>query len=158
LAYIAPNFTKDELATLPREQRSTFNLDRVRAGWAAPFIIYPSIPGELDMPLFLRTANEAVSAKRGIWGEPDPLLAYEYRAAEKLFGIAKSIIVDKKEPRDPRGWRERYCVDMRARMLFAPEDYFDIDPVYRFWLWPADVREAVGTLNLTPSSRLVGAA
>jgi hypothetical protein len=40
----------------------------------------------------------------------------------------------------------------------GPEDYFDIDPVYRFWLWPADVREAVGTLNLTPSPRLVGAA
>ena len=39
-----------------------------------------------------------------------------------------------------RRWRERYCIDMRARMFFGPEDYFDIDPVYRFWLWPADVR------------------
>jgi hypothetical protein len=121
LAYIAPNFTKDELATLPREKRSTFNLDMVRAGWAAPFIIYPSIPGELDMPLFLRAADEAVSAKHGIWGEPHTLLAYEYRAAEKLFGIAKTIIVDKKEPRDPRGWRERYCVDMRARVCSGPK-------------------------------------
>ncbi len=158
LAYVAPNFSKAELVTLTREQRSTFNLDMVRAGWAAPFIIYPSIPGELDMPLFLRTADEAVAAKRGIWGDPATLLAYEYRAVEKLHSIAKAIIVDKQSPADPRGWRERYCVDMRTRVLFGPEDYFEIDPIYRLWLWPVDVRDAVAKLNLTPSPRLVGVA
>jgi hypothetical protein len=99
----------------------------VRAGWAAPFIIYPSIPGELDMPLFLRTAEEAVEAKLGIWGDTATLLAYEYRAAEKLFDIANNIIVDNEKPKDPRGWRERYCVDMRSRVLFGPEDYFEVD-------------------------------
>ena len=130
----------------------------VRAGWAAPFIIYPSSgsPGELDMPLFLRTAEEAVEAKLGIWGDTATLLAYEYRAAEKLFDIAKNIIVNNEKPKDPRGWRERYCVDMRSRVLFGPEDYFEVDPIYRLWLWPADVRDAVGKLNLTPSPRLAG--
>ena len=157
LAYLAPNYSKAERETLTREQRSTFNLDMVRAGWAAPFIIFPSIPGELDLPLFLSTADDAVAAKRGIWGEPATLLAYEYRSVERLHGIAKTIIVDKKPVADPRGWRERYCVDMRTRLLFGPEDYFEIDPIYRLWLWPADVRDAVGKLNLTPSPRLVGA-
>jgi hypothetical protein len=84
------------------------------------------------------------------------LLAYEYRAAEKLFDIAKNIIVDNEKPKDPRGWRERYCVDMRSRVLFGPEDYFEVDPIYRLWLWPDDVRDAVGKLNLTPSPRLAG--
>ena len=46
LAYVAPSFTSAELATLPREQRSTFNLDLVAAGWAAMFVIYPAVPGE----------------------------------------------------------------------------------------------------------------
>ena len=33
--------------------------------------------------------------------------------------------------------------------VVGPEDYFDIDPIYRLWLWPADIREAVGKLNLS---------
>lgn len=157
LAYLAPNYSKTELATLTYEQRSTFNLDMVRSGWAAPFIIYPAIPGELDLPLFLNTATDAVSTERGIWADPATLLAYEYRSVERLYLIAKTIIVDKKPVSDPRGWRERYCVDMRTRTLAGPEDYFEIDPIYRLWLWAADVREAVGKLNLKPSPRLVGA-
>jgi hypothetical protein len=121
-------------------QRSKFNLDMVRSGWAAPFVISPSIPGELDLPLFLKTADDAVTAKRGIWADAATLLAYEHRAVEKLHGIAKTIVVDKKPVDDPRGWRERYCADMRTRLLYGPEDYFEIDPIYR--LWPADVRTA----------------
>jgi hypothetical protein len=92
LAYLAPNFSKAELFTLTPEQRSTFNLDMVRAGWAAPFIIYPSIHSGLDLPLFLSTADNAVTAKRG---ESATLLAYEYRSVERLHAIAKTIIVEK---------------------------------------------------------------
>jgi hypothetical protein len=63
----------------------TFNLELVEAGHAAPFVIYPSIPGELDLPLLLEAAQAAVSAPRGIWANGETLLAYEYRAMEKLF-------------------------------------------------------------------------
>lgn len=157
LAYLAPNFTRTELQTLTRDERSTFNLDMVREGWAAPFVLYPSIPGELDLPLLLQAAADAAAAKREIWGDPATLLAYEYRMVEKLFAIAKKIIVDNQQPTDRFGWRERYCVDMRSRILVGPEDYFEIDPVYRLWIWPADVGDAVSKLNLTPSPRLVGA-
>ncbi|MGV0812766.1 thermonuclease family protein [Mycolicibacterium boenickei] len=158
LAYIAPNYSKAELESIPRAERSTFNLDMVRAGWAVPFIIYPSIPGELDLPLMLEAAENAVDNKLGIWADEHSLAAYEYRSAERLHAIAKAIIVDNKPVGDRFSWRERYCVDMRTRVLFGPEDYFQIDPVYRLWLWQADVREAVARLNLTPSPLLVGAA
>ncbi|MGY0499673.1 hypothetical protein ACWZHB_14410 [Nocardia sp. FBN12] len=157
LAYIAPSLTRTELATLPPEQRSTFNLDMIRAGWAAPFVLFPSIPGETDLPMLLHAAADAVAAGRGIWADPHTMPAYEYRSVERLHSIAKSIIVDNRPVADPRGWRERYCVDMRTRELVGPEDYFTIDPIYRLWLWPADVREAVTTLNLHPSPRLAGA-
>lgn len=157
LAYLAPNYTRTELQTLSREQRRTFNLDMIESGWAATFILYPSIPGELDMPMLLRAAADAVTARRGIWNEPTTLLAYEYRMAERLYQNTKAIIVDDKPPRDPWDWRERYCVDMRDRALHGPEDYIDIDPTYRLWLWPADVKSAVAQLNLTPTPRLVQA-
>ncbi|MFF3323825.1 nuclease [Streptomyces sp. NPDC002889] len=159
LAYIAPAYTAKELAALSREQRATFNLDLVTAGWSPTFIIYPSVPGELDLPILLSAAEKAMAGQRGIWEEPSTLLAYEYRALEDLYAVTKRKVEgDKKlKPSDLFSWRERYCVDMRTRMLHGPEDWFRVDPVYRLWLWPRDVSEAVGRLNLKPSARLVGA-
>ena len=97
LAYVAPSFSAKELATLSREQRSTFNLDLVAAGWAAPFVIYPAVPGELDLPLLVDAAATARAGGLGIWADPDTLLAYEYRAMEKLFTVTEKI-VNNKEP------------------------------------------------------------
>jgi endonuclease YncB( thermonuclease family) len=159
LAYVAPNFSAAERANLTRDQRATFNLDMVRKGWAAPFVIYPAIPGELDLPLFLEAAEEAMAEPRGIWTDPDTLLAYEYRSLERLFQITKKIVNGQDvSARDRFSWRERYCVDMRTRVLHGPEDYFAIPPHYRLWLWQRDVQDAVGRLNLKPSAQLVGAA
>lgn len=159
LAYVAPDYSETERRSLTRKERATFNLDMVSSGWAAPFVIYPAVPGELDLPLLLEAAAEAMSASGGIWSVPETLLAYEYRAVEKLFRITRKIV----EGAEVRGsdrfsWRSRYCADMRTRVLHGPEDYFDIAPLYRLWIWPADVSEAVSRLNLVPSARLVGAA
>ncbi|WP_431043439.1 thermonuclease family protein [Streptomyces sp. P1-3] len=155
LAYIAPNYSKKELADRPREKRPTFNLDLITQGWAATFVIYPSIPGELDLPLLLKAADKAVKDKKGIWKDSKTLLAYEYRALEKLHDVTKKKAEGTAlEPGEAFSWRRRYCVDMRNRELHGPEDYFRVPPVYRLWLWPQDVSEAVGQLNLTPSSRL----
>ncbi|HET9138495.1 thermonuclease family protein [Actinophytocola sp.] len=159
LAYVAPNYSATERGNLSREERSTFNLDMVRKGWAAPFVIYPAVPGELDLPLLLADADAAISAPRGIWTEPDTLLAYEYRGLERLFQITKKIVGGAEvSAADRHSWRERYCVDMRTRVLHGPEDYFTVAPAYRLWLWPRDVQEAVGRLNLVPSRKLAGAA
>jgi hypothetical protein len=46
---------------------------------------------------------------------------------------------------------------MRTRTLHGPKDYFGIDPEYRLWIWPQDLNEAVGRLNLIPTPQLVGA-
>lgn len=156
LAYVAPNYSATERHTLTRRERATFNLDLVAAGWAAPFIIYPSIPGELDLPLFVEAAVDAANARRGIWASDETLLAYEYRAMEKLYRVTKKI-VEGGELRagEAHSWRERYCADMRTRTLHGPEDYTDIPPPYRLWVWPGDVADAVGRLNLVPAPRLV---
>jgi hypothetical protein len=42
-------------------------------------------------------------------------------------------------------------------VLHGPEEYSQVDPIYRLWLWPQDVSEAVARLNLQPSAELVGA-
>lgn len=158
LAYIAPNFSAAELAELPREQRATFNLDLVESGWAAPFVIYPSIPGELDLPLLLAAAVTATQERRGIWAEPLALLAYEYRAVERLHGITKRLVAGERvAARDRFAWRERYCADMRDRRLHGPEGWPEVPPAYRLWVRPRDVQEAVSRLNLVPAPSL-GAA
>lgn len=157
LAYVAPHYSARELRELSRAQRSTFNLDLVAHGWAAPFVIYPSIPGALDLPLLIDAAATARRERLGIWADDTALLAYEYRAMEKLYRITRKL-VDGESVRngEVRAWRERYCVDMRDRTLHGPEEYAGVDPEYRLWIWPADLNEAVGRLNLTPARSLVG--
>jgi endonuclease YncB( thermonuclease family) len=156
LAYIAPNYSDAERRSMTRRQRATFNLDVVEQGWAAPFVIYPSVPGELDLPLLVDAAASARAAARGIWAEEATLLAYEYRAMEKLFRITKKIVGGADlSPAEAHAWRERYCADMRTRTLHGPEDYVTTPPEYRLWIWPQDISEAVSRLNLVPAPQLV---
>jgi Staphylococcal nuclease homologue len=127
LAYLAPDYTEKERREFPKAQRPTFNLDLVTAGHAAPFVIYPSVPGVEDLALLIRAAAAARAAGMGIWSSDQTLLAYEYRAMEKLFQITRNKVNNVPLKVDERSWRERYCVDMRTRALHGPEDYFGID-------------------------------
>ena len=154
LAYLAPDYTEKERREIPKRLRPTFNLDLVTAGWAAPFVIYPDIPSADDLALLIEAASGARADGLGIWANPQTLPAYEYRAMEKLFAITKKRVNGQPLTVDERSWRERYCVDLRNRVLHGPEDWFGVDPEYRLWLWPADLRDAVARLNLTPSPRL----
>lgn len=155
LAYVAPQYSQSELATLSRADRATFNLGLVESGWAAPFVLYPNIPGELDLPLFVDRAWHAYSSGAGQWANPSSLPGYEYRMCEKLHQITSRLQQGEKlKAKERYEWRSRYCVDMRTRELFSPEDYTDIPPPYRLWIWPKDVVEAVARLNLTPSGGL----
>jgi endonuclease YncB( thermonuclease family) len=158
LAYVAPSFSAKELATLSRAERSTFNLDLVRAGWAATFVLYPSIPGELDLPLLVSAAAEARLGGLGMWAEADALPAYEYRAMEKLHAITEKLVGGADLSGAERfAWRERYCADLRTRALHGPEGYPDVPPEYRLWIWPQDVPDAIARLNLVPAPALVAA-
>jgi hypothetical protein len=72
LAYVAPDYTEKERQEIPRAERPTFNLDVVTTGWAAPFVIYPSISGELDLPLLIDAVVTAREAERGYGPMPQP--------------------------------------------------------------------------------------
>jgi hypothetical protein len=74
---------------------------------------------------------------------------------EKLHAITEKIVGGEKiRGAAAFAWRERYCADMRNRQLHGPEDYTDIPPEYRLWVWPDDVARAVRELNLVPAPAL----
>lgn len=152
LAYVAPSYSKKERKKMTRRERATFNLDMIESGWASPFILFPNIPGELDLPLFLEMAVSAKEKKRGQYQDDLSLWGYEYRMCEKLYGITKKITTEGTLLTYPEqlGWRKRYCADMRNRQLFGPEDYFNIPEPYRLWIWPEDVQQSISMLNLVP--------
>ena len=94
-------------------------------GWPCRSLCHlPLGPGELDLPLLLAAASAAVGEPRGTWANAETLLAYEYRAAEKLFRVTRKLVNNQPlKPGEARSWRERYCVDLRTRSLHGPEDY-----------------------------------
>jgi endonuclease YncB( thermonuclease family) len=158
LAYIAPFYDAEELPSLSREDRATFNLGLVESGWAAPFILYPSIPGELDLPLFVTKSVEAFEARRGQWADEQTMPGYEYRMIEKLYQVTKRLVKGEKVPgKDRYAWRSRYCASLITKELFGPEDYMSLIPPHRMWFWQEDVQDAVSKLNLIPSGNIVGA-
>ncbi|HBC56107.1 MAG TPA: nuclease [Gammaproteobacteria bacterium] len=151
LAYVAPSYSKSERATMTRRERATFNFDMIESGWAAPFILFPSIPGELDLPLFIQAASEAKLQRRGQYQTSLSMPGYEYRMCEKLYDITKKLVNGDSLPYSKRlAWRTRYCADMRNRELYGPEYYMNIPECYRLWIWPNDIQNAIAMLNLIP--------
>jgi endonuclease YncB( thermonuclease family) len=157
-AHLAPTYTPAERRRMPRAERATFNLDLVTHGWAAPHVVYPAIPGPLDLPLLVAAADAARSGGLGIWGDADTLLGHEYRAMARLYRLTRRIAGHQPlAPGEERSWRSRYCADMRTRVLHGPEEYLEVAPEYRLWIAPADLPDAVCRLNLVPAPGLVGA-
>jgi endonuclease YncB( thermonuclease family) len=151
LAYVAPSYSRQELATMTVWQRASFNLLMVHTGWAAPFIIYPSVPKYRDLTLFRAAAKEAYLAGRGIWGEPLTLTGYEFRMCVKLYDITRRLVAGESLSTAAReSWLERYCVDLTTRGIYYPENYFRVAPYNRLFVWPKDVTDAVAKLNLVP--------
>lgn len=151
LAYVAPSYSKAERTQMSRQERATFNLNLIESGWAAPFVLFPSIPGELDLPIFLEAAVSAKDSGIGQYIEPLSLYGYEYRMCEKLHDITKKLVSGQSMTFPDRlKWRSRYCADMRTRDLFDPESYMLVPEPYRIWIWPDDVQKAISMLNLVP--------
>ncbi|NQZ30818.1 MAG: nuclease [Oceanospirillaceae bacterium] len=151
LAYISPSYSAKERAAMTRRERASFNLDMLESGWAAPFILFPTIPGELDLPLLIEVSVAAKDEKRGQYVNALSMPGYEYRMCEKLYNITKKLVAgDDMRYSLQLGWRSRYCADMRQRNLHKPEDYMQVPEPYRLWIWPEDVQESIGALNLVP--------
>ena len=151
LAYMAPNYGAKELAAMPRKDRATFNLLMVESGWAASFPIYPSIPSYLDLVMLQEMAKDAYDNKKGAWSDPMTLTGYEYRMFVRLHEITKDLIDGKKlTSKERNSWIDRFCVDMTTKEIFYPQDYYKVAPYNRIFIWPEDVAEAVGKMNLVP--------
>ncbi|MDY6865500.1 MAG: thermonuclease family protein [Halobacteriota archaeon] len=152
LAYMSPQYSSKELAAMPPERRSTFNLRMVESGWAAPFLIYPSIPKHADLVRFQTGGRAAYLGNRGIWQDPLTLIGYEFRMCVKLYRITKKLLNGAKMSSAERyGWVSRYCADMTTGKVYYPQDYYKVKPYNRIFIWPKDVSEAVGKMNLIPA-------
>lgn len=153
LAYVAPNYTAEEREQLSREERATFNYLMVKAGWAASFIIYPSLPSHPDLVMFQRAAKEAFDQDLGAWSDKLFITGYEFRMCYKLWDVTNKLVKGQKLSSSQRyGWIERFCADMTTRQIYYPQDYWKVAPYDRLFIWPQEVTEAVGRLNLEPGS------
>jgi endonuclease YncB( thermonuclease family) len=149
LAYIAPVYTPEEIDSMSRWERMTFNLQMLHEGWAAPMPIYPSLPKHSDLVMLQEAGKLAFDEKRGIWAEPLMLTGYEFRMCVKLFEVTEKLTSGKTlSSAEKHGWISRYCVDMTTREIFYPEEYHKVAPYNRIFIWPDNVTEAVGRLNL----------
>ena len=149
LAYIAPNYTRDERDTMPYEDRATFNLLMIKSGWGASFPIYPSLPKYEDLVLLQKVAEEAYENKKGAWANPKALTGYEFRMCYRLWTVTKKIVGGEKlSSREKQGWIDRYCFDMSTLEIYQPQDYYKVKPYNRIFIWSNDVHAAVGRLNL----------
>ncbi|MDX1252951.1 MAG: thermonuclease family protein [Gammaproteobacteria bacterium] len=152
LAYMSPYYSSEELATLPPAERATFNMLMVASGWAATFPIYPSLPKYTDLVLLQQAAEDALTNKKGAWADPATLTGYEFRMCYKLWEVTNKLVKGQKlSSRERYGWVERYCVDMTNREVYSPQDYYKVPAYNRVFIWPDDVAEAVGRLNLEPA-------
>lgn len=151
LAYVAPEYSAEERERMTPAQRATFNLLMVESGWAASFPIYPSLPKYTDLVLLHDAAEAAYDGRTGMWVDRDTLLiGYEYRMCVRLHDItAKLQAGEKLTSAERHGWISRYCADMTTREIYAPQEYYKVEPHDRVFIWAKDVSEAVGKMNLT---------
>jgi hypothetical protein len=149
---MAPNYSAKEREQMSRRERATFNLLMVENGWAAPFPIYPSLPQHQDLALLQEVGKEALENGKGAWADPLTLTGYEFRSCVRLFEVTKKLVQGRKLSSAERSaWITRYCLDMTTREIHYPQSYFKVAPYNRIFVWPDDVTEAVGRLNLLPA-------
>lgn len=152
LAYTAPDYDADERRNMTRRERATFNFDMIESGWAATLIIYPSIPGERDLPMVQQAAEAAVVNGLGAWADPQAMPGYEYRMVEKLALLFQKVEAGENISGSQwHGWVSRYCADISDARLYPPQEYCRVAPWNRLFIWKDDVRAAVRDLNLTPA-------
>lgn len=124
-------------------RRRTFNLQMVETGWAALFLIYPSLPRDADLIRAVAAAETALKGKLGAWGEfgEDLLQGYEYRACIKLGATDDPDRSVTPQDRIDEAF-QRVCVDVRSHEILGRFGYHRIEPPYRLWFWQKDLEQA----------------
>jgi len=135
LAYVAPSYDQAERAAMALYERRTFNLQLVEEGWAAPFLIYPSLPSKADLALFWAAARKARVNKLGCYADSKMLAGYEFRNCVKMV---------KGQAEGPT----RYCAHLRTGKIYKPEDYVKVQPEDRLFIWAKDRKKATKALGL----------
>lgn len=152
LAYVAPSFSSQEFQNTTPHDRRSFNLQMIELGWAATLLIYPSLPKYSDLVLTYDAAKSAIENGRGAWADANTVLTgYEWRMCIKLHKATKRLVAGENlKSWEREGWVQRYCFDLTTRQVFDPQDYIKVPPEARGFIFPNDMRRAVGDLNLTP--------
>lgn len=152
LAYIAPYYSKKELGSVSYKDRATFNFLMIESGWAASFLIYPSLPKYKDLVLLQEAAEKANKNGNGTWSDPNTLTGYEFRMCSKLWDVTNKLVNGKiLSSKEKYGWIERYCFDISTLAIYEPQEYYKVKPCNQVFIWPQDVNKAVGSLNLLPA-------
>ena len=146
LAYLAPWFTGGPSDPVPPRNdpaRRTFNLDMVAGGWAASFMVFPSLPQNVDLNLLYEESQVAWAEQRGAWEVhgPNLLLGYEYRLCIKLGTAATAA-------EGMESAFQRICIDLRGPTSVGLFGWHAVDPPHRMWVWAADVAKASEALGI----------
>lgn len=146
LAYLAPWFAGGRGDPLPAKNdpaRRTFNLDMVASGWAASFMVFPSLPENADLNLLYDESKAAWTAKRGAWKAHGRklLLGYEYRLCIKL-GTARTAGAGMEAA------FQRLCVDLRGPKSVDLFGWHSVPPPHRMWVWSTDATKASQALGI----------
>lgn len=146
LAYLAPWFSGGASDPIPPKgdpTRRTFNIDMIASGWAAPFMIYPSLPQDSDLNLLYEESKAAWKEKRGAWAVHGRklILGYEYRLAIKL-GTAPS------KAKGMASAFQRICVDLRTKTSVGLHGWHAVPPPHRMWVWADDATDASAALDI----------
>lgn len=153
LAYVSPSYSKTELAKLGGGRPPSFNYQMVANGWAASFIVYPSIPDYIKLQEWQQAAEDAFTGHKGAWAEPLAITGYEYRMCVRLHEVISLFKAGRTPSRDKRsGWVSRFCADMTTKEVFYPQDYHLVAPYNRIFIEPTQVNAAVGILGLNPAT------
>jgi hypothetical protein len=115
----------------------------VSAGWAASFLVFPSLPQNNDLNLLYEESKLAWTKRRGAWKVHGRklLLGYEYRLAIKL-GTATS------KNKGMADAFQRICIDLRSKKSVGLYGWHEVPPPHRPWVWVDDVAEASAALGI----------
>jgi len=147
LAYIAPNYSKEELNGLTAIQRATFNLNMLENGWASSIMIYPNLPKNSDLRLARNAVKNAVDNNLGAWADSTMLTGYEWRMCVKMYKAIKKLRGNNTYVRKS-DYVSRYCMDMTTLKVYYPDQYYLVKSYNRIFIWENDIRKAVSELNL----------
>lgn len=141
LAYINAAYEPSELASIPLEQRPSFNLQMMQDGYAVSLVIYPNIPKPADLQLVQTAVREARQGKKGLWSDGElVLLPYEFRWIVDTIG-------------GKRDGPDRYCADISNSKLYVPQQYFKVLPEERLFFYEEDLDKAL-EMGLTPTAEM----